>query len=212
MMTTAATKEAPAWGASNGDAEAYNRGQIQSATSTNGARIANLDGPVQTTLYDHNRMVVEWGDQFDRKYRRTVKVIGFMTDRESHECFFKVSTLRHKYRTRWRADISRATLFRHLSDLKDAGVITVKPRYWPNGQQRESLYQVHFGVVIRGGITAAADYPADLGGQNEDWPTLADLLAEDKPPTAAELKLHPNSTYDLDRESAAWWAKANGRR
>jgi hypothetical protein len=145
-MTVTTRNAPPGGGANQGDAEAYNH------SLATGTTIPDQDGKTER-LAEHNRRVVDWAEQFDLKYRKVVKTLGWMADADTGCATFKLETFRKRYREFF-GDVgrARATVFRRLSELETAGVIQRIPQYREDGLQRSTKYVINFGVVIRDGV------------------------------------------------------------
>src|SRR5260370_18652678 len=121
---TITTKEAPLTGAPNGDAGAYNLAGPRPPTDT-----SSISKPDRAALlHAHNEQVFEWGEQFDPKYRRVVKALGWTVNVDTLDghtgiAVTSIPKIRKRIRERKMGSISRATVFRHLRDLEAARVI-----------------------------------------------------------------------------------------
>jgi Ferric uptake regulator family len=160
---TYTTKEAPSRRASDGDAEAYNRPDLNTGTSV----------APRPTMRDRNRMVVEWADQFDKKYRNLCKTLGWRMDWDQGAVFATVQTIRKHHRKNF-PDISRPTVYRRLGELEKAGVIKRVHQYRDDGSQRSSRYLINFSRVIQHGEGVY------VGPPDEDEPASNEAAGSDE--------------------------------
>lgn len=109
-------------------------------------------------LEAHNRMVRRWADRQPPKYRKSARAFGYRCDTRTHSFAGTLDWISRKSRERPGEGVSRRTLFRHLAEFTEQGLVTVEKRR--NGDKNmSSVYKVNFDVVMRESAAVAADDP-----------------------------------------------------
>jgi hypothetical protein len=178
-MNETITTEAPARGASEGDAEACNRPELTTTTS-----IAGTATHATPTLRDRNRMVVAWADQFDRKYREFCKTLGWRMDWQQEAVNIRITKLREHHRKNF-PDISRRTVQRLLRDLERCEVVKRIEQFRDDGSQSSNRYVINFARIIKNGVGVYIGPPDEALSQFGNAVTVQ-VTPEPKPEAARE--------------------------
>lgn len=113
-----------------------------------------------------NPMVRSWGEAFDRKYQLFAKTLGFAMDMDTWAATISTPQLQRNYRKMWHKPIHRATVFRHLHDMEQAGIIIREHTDQPGTtRQGWNRYHVDFSFVIRHGQVVLYEFGATESDQ-----------------------------------------------
>ena len=113
-----------------------------------------------------NPMVRSWGEAFDRKYQLFAKTLGFAMDMDTWAATIGTPQLQRNYRKMWHKPIHRATVFRHLHDMEQAGIIIREHTDQPGTtRQGWNRYHVDFSFVIRHGQVVLYEFGATESDQ-----------------------------------------------
>jgi hypothetical protein len=124
-------------------------------------------------LHEHNQRAKRWGDDFDEKYRRTVKCLGWMYNLEAGTVTVSVAGIQRKHKAMFpkvKVPAERTVQY-HLRGLEAGGVIERTERFRASGKQRSNEWKIDFTRIIREGQGMSAHL----------WD--APLAAEDCTPT-----------------------------
>ncbi|MBV9451020.1 MAG: hypothetical protein JO345_34545 [Streptosporangiaceae bacterium] len=165
-------------------------------------------------LRDHNRRVVRWAEQFDRKFHDTVLVLGWAGDkdgltprRRSRKSLVALSA-EHARKGRIDKPLTEITLRRHLAELEALGAITVmrsKQGFSDKrrGAQAANAYLPNYAVVIRNGQAEPWEgfwAPLEDDYSPRDEPRKRVTEPRDEPRMSPCLALSSPSTKIKDRE------------
>ncbi len=161
--------------------------------------------PMHPRLPDHNARVLRLARDYDKKFRPVLIPIAKHMNLETGESFPRVETImRESARyTDDRKPLSRASVFRLLAEMRDAGAIKTEARFWPSGRQRSSYRYLDLHAAIRFGQPVEHLWNAPLPEDETPHETPAETPGETPDETPITLlELSPNSRKNSPSNSS----------
>jgi hypothetical protein len=156
-------------------------------------------------LPDHNARVLRLARDYDKKFRPVLIPIAKHMNLETGDSFPKVATIQ-KESARYtddRTPLSRASVFRLLAEMRDAGAIKTEARFGPTGRQRSSYRYLDLHVAIRCGQPVGHLWDASLPAGETPDETPYETPDETPITLSISLKNSPSNSVKTGEKEAS---------